>query len=253
MDDLLRTRKASRTMQKTLTQKLTLTGTGILAVFALAACGSTGDSDAGDSIELQPADQSTSAPAQSTATDDRDDREDTSSAGSSADSSRDRDDDRDDRDDDQDDDDDRDDSSSSGSGSSAGGSDPAFDAIDAVKGAAAGATVISLDRDDDDTLWDVTVVDGEETVEYDVTEDGQVTETERETDRDDVDEAGRAEVAIADAITAALEGRDGQTVDDVDLDEEDGTLVWKVDFDDADGNDADEVHVDAVTGDIVKG
>lgn len=246
MDDLLRTRKASHTMQKTLTQKLTLTGTAILAVFALAACGASGDSEAGDSIELQD-NQSSSAPAQADASgadaDDQNDdnADDTHSA--AADSS----------DDASDDADDKDDSPSAASGSSAGGSDPAFDAIDAVKGAAAGATVISMDRDDDDTMWDVTVVDGEETVEYDVTQDGQVTETERENDKDDVDEAGRAKVAVADAITTALEGRDGQTVDDVDLDEEDGTLVWKIDFDDADGKDADEAYVDATTGDIVKG
>ena len=123
-----------------------------------------------------------------------------------------------------------------------------------MKNAASGATVISLDRDDDDTMWDITTVEGDEVVEYDVTEDGKVTETEREQDDDDdIDEANRAKVAVADAITTALEGRDGQSVDDVDLDEEDGTLVWTVDFDDEDGRDADEVHVTATTGDIVKG
>ncbi|MCT2008360.1 PepSY domain-containing protein [Micrococcus lylae] len=102
-------------------------------------------------------------------------------------------------------------------------------------------------------MWDVEAVEGEETVEYDVTQDGEVTETEREADKDDLDKANRAEVSIGDAITTALEGRDGQTVDDVELDDEDGTLVWEIDFDDADGNDADEVYVDAVTGDIVNG
>ena len=122
-----------------------------------------------------------------------------------------------------------------------------------MKGTAADAIVLSLDRDDDDTMWDVEVVEGEETVEYDVTQDGKVTETERETDKDDADKANRAEVSIGDAITTALEGRDGQNVDNVELDEEDGTLVWEIDFDDADGNDADKVYVDAVTGDIVKG
>lgn len=220
-------------MQKTLTQKLTLTGTGILAVFALAACGGSGDSEAGDSIELQD-NQSSPAPAQSGSSDDADDR--------------------DDKDDNADDKDDASSAASSSSaGSSAAGTDPAFDAIDAVMGTAADAIVVSLDRDDDDTMWDVEVVDGEETVEYDVTQDGKVTETERETDQDDADKANRTEVSIGDAITTALEGRDGQTVDDVELDEEDGTLVWKIEFDDADGLDADEVHVDATTGDVVKG
>ncbi|MGJ5591360.1 PepSY domain-containing protein [Micrococcus lylae] len=221
-------------MQKTLTQKLTLTGTGILAVLALSACGASGDSEAGDSIELQD-NQSSSAPAQ-------------------ADSSGDADDDASDNADDKDDASSAPSAASAASSSSAAGTDPAFDAIDAVKGTAADAIVISLDRDDDDTMWDVEAVEGEETVEYDVTQDGEATETERETDKDDADKANRAEVSIGDAITTALEGRDGQTVDDVELDdEEDGTLVWEIDFDDADGNDADEVYVDAVTGDIVKG
>ena len=229
-------------MQKTLPQKLTLTGTGLMAVFALAACGGTGDTEAGDSISLQPNESTSSAPAQS-------------GASGTADGASD---DADDRNDDQDDADDTQsaaasDASGSARGSSAGGADPAFDAIDAVTAAVSGATVISLDRDDDDTTWDVTAVDGQEIVDFDVAQDGKATETERETDKDDVDEAGRAKVAVADAITAALEGRDGQTVDDVDLDEENGTLVWKIDFDDADGNDADEVHVDATTGDLVKG
>lgn len=228
-------------MQKTLTQKLTLTGTGILAVLALSACGASGDSEADDSIELQD-NQPSSAPAQADSSgdadddasdnaDDKDDSSSTSSAASATSSS----------------------SAGSSAGSSAAGTDPAFDAIDAVKGAAADAIVISLDRDDDDTMWDVEVVEGEETVEYDVTQDGKVTETERETDKDDADKANRAEVSIGDAITTALEGRDGQNVDNVELDEEDGPLVWEIDFDDADGNDADEVYVDAVTGDIVNG
>lgn len=224
-------------MQKTLTQKLTLTGTGILAVLALSACGASGDSEAGDSIELQD-NQSSSAPAQAEssgdadddASDNADDKDDASSASSASSAA-----------------------SSSSAGSSAAGTDPAFDAIDAVKGTAADAIVISLDRDDDDTMWDVEVVEGEETVEYDVTQNGKVTETERETDKDDADQASRAEVSIGDAITTALEGRDGQNVDNVELDEEDGTLVWEIDFGDADGNDADEVYVDAVTGDIVNG
>lgn len=236
-------------MQKTLTQKLTLTGTGILAVFALAACGGSGDTEAGESIELQD-NQSSSAPAQ---TDDnaddnnddrRDDADDTQSAGASGSGSDDRDDDddRDDQDDDQ------------SAGSAAGGSDPAFDAIDAVKGAASGAIVISMDRDDREEKWDITTVEGDEVVEYDVTPDGEVKETERERDDDDeIDEANRAEVSIADAITTALEGRDGQHVDDVDLEEEDGTLRWEIDFDDEDRRDADEVHIDAITGEVLKG
>lgn len=216
-------------MQKTLTQKLTLTGTGVLAVFALAACGTADESPAGAPIAPQD-DQATTAPARSGSQDDADDRRDDNADDNTAGSS-----------------------AAASNGSSAGGSDAAFDAIDAVKAAASGAVVVTLDRDDDDTVWDVTAVEGDEVVEYDVTADGQVTETEREKEQDDVEEAGRAKVTVADAVSTALQGRDGQTVDDVDLDEEDGTLVWTIDFDDADGRDADEVHVDAVTGDVVKG
>ena len=57
---------------------------------------------------------------------------------------------------------------------------------------------------------------------------------------------------IVAAITAAIEGRDGQTVDDVDLDEEDGTLAWKVELDRENGEDGAEVKIDAKTGDVIE-
>lgn len=219
-----------------LARKTALTGTGLLAAFALAACGTADDDTATTPQETAVQDTTQSAaPGNANDDDNRDDRND----------------------------DDRDDAGSAsptatsptaapGSGTaSVQGGDPAYAAIDAILGQHPNGIVVEMDLDDDDRTWEVDVVVGEEVKEYDVTTDGEITEGLRPQIDDDVRRAGEAEVTAESAITTALEGRDGQTVDEVDLDDEDGTLQWQVELDREDGSDGAELKIDAKTGEVI--
>lgn len=144
-----------------------------------------------------------------------------------------------------------DDESSAASGTVA---DPdAQAAVDAVLAQHAGGTVTALDRDDDeDERWEVDVVVDDQVKELTVAADGTVTESETDdADDEDVAQAKDATVDVTAAIEAALEGRDGQVVDEVELDEDGDRLAWDISLDKADRQDADEVLVDAKTGEVV--
>ena len=144
-----------------------------------------------------------------------------------------------------------DDESSAASGAVA---DPdAQAAVDAVLAQHAGGTVTALDRDDDeDERWEVDVVVDDQVKELTVAADGTVTEAETDdADDEDVAQAKDATVDVTAAIEAALEGRDGQVVDEVELDEDGDRLAWDISLDKADRQDADEVLVDAKTGEVV--
>ena len=134
-----------------------------------------------------------------------------------------------------------DDESSAASGAVA---DPdAQAAVDAVLAQHAGGTVTALDRDDDeDERWEVDVVVDDQVKELTVAADGTVTESETDdADDEDVAQAKDATVDVTAAIEAALEGRDGQVVDEVELDEDGDRLAWDISLDKADRQDADEV------------
>lgn len=144
-----------------------------------------------------------------------------------------------------------DDESSAASGAVA---DPdAQAAVDAVLAQHAGGTVTALDRDDDeDERWEVDVVVDDQVKELTVAADGTVTESETDdADDEDVAQAKDATVDVTAAIEAALEGRDGQVVDEVELDEDGDRLAWDISLDKADRQDADEVLVNAKTGEVV--
>ena len=144
-----------------------------------------------------------------------------------------------------------DDESSAASGAVA---DPdAQAAVDAVLAQHAGGTGTALDRDDDeDERWEVDVVVDDQVKELTVAADGTVTESETDdADDEDVAQAKDATVDVTAAIEAALEGRDGQVVDEVELDEDGDRLAWDISLDKADRQDADEVLVDAKTGEVV--
>lgn len=144
-----------------------------------------------------------------------------------------------------------DDESSAASGAVA---DPdAQAAVDAVLAQHAGGTVTALDRDDDeDERWEVDVVVDDQVKELTVAADGTVTESETDdADDEDVAQAKDATVDVTAAIEAALEGRDGQVVDEAELDEDGDRLAWDISLDKADRQDADEVLVDAKTGEVV--
>lgn len=144
-----------------------------------------------------------------------------------------------------------DDESSAASGAVA---DPdAQAAVDAVLAQHAGGTVTALGRDDDeDERWEVDVVVDDQVKELTVAADGTVTESETDdADDEDVAQAKDATVDVTAAIEAALEGRDGQVVDEVELDEDGDRLAWDISLDKADRQDADEVLVNAKTGEVV--
>lgn len=226
--------KERTTMNATsIARKTALTGTGLLAALALAACGTADDDTAANpqesAVQQSPTQAATTAPAG----DDNDDRDDASGSASA---------------------------SASGSASPAAasgsverqGDDPAYAAIDEILALHGDGVIVEMDLDDDDAKWEVDVVVGEDVKEYDVTTGGQVSEGDRPQIDDDVRRAGEAQVTAETAISTALQGRTDQTVDEVDLDEEDGTLVWKVELDRENGEDGAEVKIDAKTGDVIE-
>ena len=210
----------------TLTRKTALTGTGVLAALALAACGTTADN--GDDGSVSPEVDASSAVASTPATDDASTT--SASASSSASSTA--------------------AAASSGSGTGQ-ADDPAYAVIDAVLEKYGDGIIVAVDADDDDTTWEVDVVVGEEVKELDVTADGDITETDRESDLEDVQKAKDAEVTAQQALDTAREGRDGVTLDKMDLDDDNGTLQWEVEFDREDGSDGPEVEIDARSGEVL--
>lgn len=218
--------KERTTMNATsIARKTALTGTGLLAALALAACGTADDDTAANpqesAVQQSPTQAATTAPAG----DDNDDRDDASGSASPA--------------------------AASGSVERQ-GDDPAYAAIDAILGLPGDGVIVEMDLDDDDAKWEVDVVVGDDVKEYDVTTGGQVSEGVRPQIDDDVRRAGEAQVTAETAISTALQGRTDQTVDEVDLDEEDGTLAWKVELDRENGDDGAEVKIDAKTGDVIE-
>ncbi|OFT26541.1 peptidase [Micrococcus sp. HMSC30C05] len=210
----------------TLTRKTALTGTGVLAALALAACGTTADN--GDDGSVSPEVDASSAVASPPATDDASTT--SASASSSASSTA--------------------AAASSGSGTGQ-ADDPAYAVIDAVLEKHGDGIIVEVDANDDDTTWEVDVVVGEEVKELDVTADGDITETDRESDLEDVQKAKDAEVTAQQALDTAREGRDGVTLDKMDLDDDNGTLQWEVEFDREDGSDGPEVEIDARSGEVL--
>ena len=210
----------------TLTRKTALTGTGVLAALALAACGTTADN--GDDGSVSPEVDASSAVASTPATDDASTT--SASASSSASSTA--------------------AAASSGSGTGQ-ADDPAYAVIDAVLEKHGDGIIVEVDANDDDTTWEVDVVVGEEVKELDVTADGDITETDRESDLEDVQKAKDAEVTAQQALDTAREGRDGVTLDEMDLEDDNGTLQWEVRFDREDGSDGPEVEIDATSGEVL--
>ena len=206
-----------------LARKTALTGTGLLAALALAACGTADDDTAANTqetaVQQSPTQAATTAPASASG----------SATGSTSTSP----------------------ASASGSVERQ-GDDPAYAAIDEILGLHGDGVIVEMDLDDDDAKWEVDVVVGDDVKEYDVTTGGQVSEGVRPQIDDDVRRAGEAQVTAETAISTALQGRTDQTVDEVDLDEEGGTLVWKVELDRENGEDGAEVKIDAKTGDVIE-
>lgn len=126
-------------------------------------------------------------------------------------------------------------------------------------GAVDGSRILSIDRSDDSSFWDVSVVsaDGTEN-EVDVSADGAsitrgpvVDGDDNDDDNDDLAERQRlfsAQVDHEAALSAARGAVPTGAVDSLDLDEDDNTTRWDVQFGEDDGQ---SVDVDAASGQVL--
>jgi uncharacterized membrane protein YkoI len=146
-----------------------------------------------------------------------------------------------------------DDTSTPASTTGATGDDPVFAAIDAIHAKHPDAFVVQVDREDDDSAYEIEAHLEGEILEFTVMTDGSIREDDRDQDDDHIRKARDASVTAEQAAEAALEGRSGQTVDEMELEDEDGTLVWKVELDREKGDDGDELRINAMTGDVTQG
>ena len=105
---------------------------------------------------------------------------------------------------------------------------------------------------EDNSHWEVAVLEGNEKVEYDVMLNGTVIENEREI-ADAKDQKIKDGITLAEAIENAQgQAADGgKVLDEADFDEEDGKLGFEIDFNDARGDNLNSFFVD-VQGNIAK-
>lgn len=126
-----------------------------------------------------------------------------------------------------------------------------IDAIKAVE-AESGGKAVSLDREDDKKLWEITVISGDSEIEYDVDANGTVTKEETDTaDEDDKKYIADA-LPMVDAIEKALAEVPDGYVDEVEFDEDNGVVTWQIDFDDANAKDYKKVKLDFKSGAVVE-
>ena len=101
--------------------------------------------------------------------------------------------------------------------------------------------ITAIGGEDDRDEYEIDLVVGNEVVETNVLEDSTVREEGRaSSDEDAVREAQPAQVSTEDATRTAVEGRDGQVLDEAELDEDDGSLHWEIELDQAEGGDGDQ-------------
>ncbi|MGW9550436.1 PepSY domain-containing protein [Citricoccus zhacaiensis] len=212
--------------QRTFTQTLAWTGTGVLALALLTGCSVAEPDDSDDTATTAT---SGAAAETSEPTGDSTDGATGNQSASATDTS----------------------TSASGETTAAvAGDDPVFAAIDAFLTEQEGALIVEIDLDDNDTRFDIEAVVGEQILDFDVTMDGEVredTDDDDDDDQDDIRRAQEADITAEEAARAALEGRDGSTIDSLSLDDDDNALHWEVELDNAQGED-DDLHVDAMTG-----
>jgi uncharacterized membrane protein YkoI len=119
-----------------------------------------------------------------------------------------------------------------------------------AEGAVDGSRAQELERSDEDTGWEVTVVAGDTEHEVVVSPDGTEVLSQRQGwTVDDEDRAAleRATVDLAQAVETAREEVDGD-LEDVSLDEEGRVLVWEVDIREPGAEDSAEVRINAEDG-----
>lgn len=121
----------------------------------------------------------------------------------------------------------------------------------AAAAAVANGTVMEVDREDRDQVWEIHVLEDADDVEYLVDANGKATEKKRKpVDSEDAMRILGA-IPLADAVKAAqAQVRDGY-LDEVEIDNKDSQIVYVISFDDASGNDYKDVHLDPQTGEVI--
>ncbi|MFC4430666.1 PepSY domain-containing protein [Citricoccus alkalitolerans] len=227
---MMQNKGATKVPQSTFTQTLAWTGTGILALALLTGC-SVAEPDNSDdtATTATPGAAAETSDTTGDGTDEATGGQSASAAASATDAST---------------------STSGGTTAAVAGEDPVFAAIDAFLAEQEGALIVEIDLDDNDTRYDIEAVVGDQILDFDVTLDGEVREdTDDDDDQDDIRRAQEADITAEEAARAALEGREGSTIDSLSLDDDDNALRWEVELDNAQGED-DDLHVDAMTGEV---
>ncbi|WP_235734707.1 PepSY domain-containing protein [Nocardioides alcanivorans] len=131
----------------------------------------------------------------------------------------------------------------------AGAVDSALAAISAAEEATGGT---AYEISEEDGGWEIDVAVGDRSHEVRLGADGAVISSDDDgnLDRDDREGLAAARISIVDAIEAAVGTEPAGRLDDVSLERERNGHVWEVTFDD--GNVDNEIHVDVVTGEVVR-
>lgn len=141
-------------------------------------------------------------------------------------------------------------SATAGAGDTAGRVDP-IAAIGTAESEVDGIAY-EIDDADDDGSWEVTVRTGDTAREVTIGPDGAVVRVEDEQlDDDDRRALDAAQIGLGDAITTAL-NETGGILDDAEFEEDNGAFHIEVSVDATDRGDDVDVHIDPVSGDIVR-
>lgn len=105
-----------------------------------------------------------------------------------------------------------------------------YKVIDAVEAEYSDGIIISIELENNGSLYDVDVVSDNAVHELDVTPDGDVTLDETESDDEDIREADQANVTVAEALDQAFDEHPDADFDEIELDEDDGNLYWEVEL-----------------------
>ncbi|WP_066911502.1 PepSY domain-containing protein [Millisia brevis] len=130
----------------------------------------------------------------------------------------------------------------------------ASDPIAAIATAEAevGGVAYEIDDADNDSSWEVGVRTGDTAREVLIGPDGAVVRVEDESlDDDDRRALDAARIGLAEAITTAL-NETGGVLDDAEFEEENGAFHIEVSVDRVDGRDDVDVHIDPVSGAIIR-
>src|SRR5699024_5968503 len=122
-----------------------------------------------------------------------------------------------------------------GTDEAAADNDEVYKVIDAVEAEYADGIIISIELENQGSLYDVDVVSDDTVDELDVTPDGDVSLDETESDDDDIRDAEQANVTVAEALDQAFDERPDADFDEIELDEDDDNLHWEVELLDNNG------------------